>query len=392
MKNFLFFVLYLFFSNACLKAQGTWVQKVSISTDPRAAAVGFSIGSKGYIAMGGGYIPDLWEWDSGTNVWTQKADFPSGRRSHAIAFSIGNMGYVGLGYDNNPHWDGPTDLWEWNQSTNIWQQKANFPGIGRWGAVGFSIGTKGYVGTGTSTNDFWEWDQFTDTWIQKANFPGAPRQMAIGFSINNKGYIGTGGGSGGKIDFWEWNQLTNTWIQKTNFAGVPRYGAVGFSIGTKGYIGTGTDGNATSYNDFWEWDQTTDVWSQKTNFGGAPRNSAVGFSIGVKGYIGTGDNTSNGYNDFWEFTPSVLGIDGVKNNFSLNIFPNPSSGIFTIGFNKPNADTKIFIYDVFGNCVLSNFIPKELNQRIDLSNQPKGIYFIEMISGEQRQSKKIVLQ
>jgi hypothetical protein len=41
-----------------------------------------------------------------------------------------------------------------------WTQKANFTGNFHWQSVGFSIGDKGYVGTGTSNpgtlhNEFW---------------------------------------------------------------------------------------------------------------------------------------------------------------------------------------------------------------------------------------------
>lgn len=31
-----------------------------------------------------------------------------------------------------------------------------------------------------------------DIWTQKANFPGTDRRLAAGFSIGTKGYIGTG--------------------------------------------------------------------------------------------------------------------------------------------------------------------------------------------------------
>ncbi|MEI7513689.1 MAG: galactose oxidase, partial [bacterium] len=54
-----------------------------------------------------------------------------------------------------------------------WTQKANLPGTKRMGAIGFSIGNKGYIATGNNNSwwsDFWEWDQGTDTWIQKADF------------------------------------------------------------------------------------------------------------------------------------------------------------------------------------------------------------------------------
>jgi hypothetical protein len=33
---------------------------------------------------------------------------------------------------------------------------------------------------------------FADTWTQKADVGGEAREFAVGFSIGNKGYIGTG--------------------------------------------------------------------------------------------------------------------------------------------------------------------------------------------------------
>jgi len=48
---------------------------------------------------------------------------------------------------------------------DTWTQKANFPGgYGRYGAVGFSIGGKGYMGTGYDfylghQRDLWEYDR-----------------------------------------------------------------------------------------------------------------------------------------------------------------------------------------------------------------------------------------
>ena len=82
-----------------------------------------------------------------------------------------------------------------------WTPKADFGGTGRWGAVGFSIGNKGYIGTGWDNGphqDFWEYNPSTDAWTQKANFGGTARYGAVGFSIGNKGYIGTGGA----VDLW----------------------------------------------------------------------------------------------------------------------------------------------------------------------------------------------
>jgi hypothetical protein len=236
------------------------------------------------------------------STWTQKANYGTATY-RAVGFSIGTKGYIGTGLYYR-------DFWEWDQATNLWTQKADFGGTGKDWATGFSIGNKGYLGVGNNDFEFWEWDQASNTWTQKPNYPGGGSAThpsyglvgAIGFSIGNKGYIGTGNNFGtDHTDFWEYNQALSTWIQKTNLGGAGRLGAVGFSIGTKGYIGTG-QGNSTLLNDFWEWDQATDTWTQKASLPAAGRNSATGFSIGTKGYIGTGLGASGiNYKDFWEW-------------------------------------------------------------------------------------------
>src|SRR5687767_3942771 len=113
-----------------------------------------------------------------------------------------------------------------------------------------------------------------NTWLQKASMSAA-RQGAVGFSIGTKGYIGTGWDGPGnyKLDFWEWNQSTNTWSQKANFGGAARFHAVGFAAGGKGYIGTGENGSG-SLQDFWEYDPTSNTWTAKANFGGGMRRLA----------------------------------------------------------------------------------------------------------------------
>ncbi len=245
------------------------------------------------------------------DIWTQKANFGGGKRYGAVGFTIGNKGYIGTGKsDFSSYHD---DFWEYNPLTNTWTQKANFGGGTRAYAVGFSIGDKGYIGIGKSDfssyhDDFWEYNPSTNIWTQKANFGGGTRNGAVGFSIGNKGYIGTGSSSGYDYynDLWEYIPSTNTWTQKANFRGGKRAGAVGFAIGNKGYIGTGNgyDSYSHSYrNDFWEYNPSTDTWTQKANFGGGESENAVGFSIGDKGYIGTGDDNDSYHNDFLEYTP-----------------------------------------------------------------------------------------
>jgi len=78
---------------------------------------------------------------------------------------------------------------------------------------------------------------------------------AFGFSIGSKGYIGTGGDMTSLTkDIWEWNQITNAWTRVADYPGGPRAGALGVSVGNRAYIGTGSDSETAYLRDFWEYD------------------------------------------------------------------------------------------------------------------------------------------
>jgi len=76
-------------------------------------------------------------------------------------------------------------------------------------------------------------------WTQKANFGGTARNFATGFTIGNKGYIGTGDAGGDSNDFWEYDPNTDIWTQKANLVELHAMLQLVFSIGSKGYIGIG---------------------------------------------------------------------------------------------------------------------------------------------------------
>ncbi|MEO5674895.1 MAG: kelch repeat-containing protein, partial [Chitinophagales bacterium] len=227
-----------------------WTQKADFGGTASALGVGFNVGSKGYLATGvtfNGYTRDFWEYDPDANIWTQKADFDGTTRSGAVGFSIGNKGYVGTGVGNTGTYF--KDFWEYDPDADTWTQKADFAGTSRGGAVGLSIGSKGYLGTGIYIdsanhyyNDFWEYNPAANTWTQKSDFGGTARYGAVGFSIGSKGYLGTGfNNSNFKKDFWEYDPDANTWMQKANFGGTARESAACLASAAK---------------DMWEWEMT----------------------------------------------------------------------------------------------------------------------------------------
>lgn len=311
---------------ACItSAQGnTWTQKASlVSPIPRSFGCGFAIGTKGYVGGGysgtqvfiGGFLKDFWEYDVATNVWTQKADLGGGPRGGMVSFSIGTKGYMGTGATGTTSFF-TKDFWEYNPQTNLWTRKADLPGEARCSASGFTIGSKGYIlcgrgGVNGPLADTWEYDPVPNAWLQKATFRGVARDEAGAFSIGTKGYLGCGQVNGNERpkDFWELDPVANTWTRKSDFAGALNRGKFGFSIGAKGYIGGGETSRET-----WEYDPSTDRWTQKANLGvssvgnfNACRGAST-FTIGSKGYVCSGDllsTVTKRCRDLWEYDPAV---------------------------------------------------------------------------------------
>jgi hypothetical protein len=299
----------------------SWTRKASVGGgDGRTGAVGFSIGSKGYIGLGyvqfgpdpmspGTNSADFWEYDPASDTWTQKANFAGGARYGAVGFSIGSKGYVGLGAYQN-------DFWEYNPATNAWTQKAALGTVNRSYATGFGLKGKGYAGLGWDSQynglrDWWEYNPVSDSWTQKSNYPGSTEYSPKGFAIGNLGYVNSPVYSSGMTampsDFYQYDPAADKWTKKT---GTYSYaGGVGFSIGNRGYVGMGQENQYTDGLDSFinEYDPTTDTWTSVASYAGGGRTSAVAFSIGNKGYIGTGNTCGRcgaSSSGFWEYTPN----------------------------------------------------------------------------------------
>ena len=310
------------FFNSCSEDEvvliGDWVELSDFDGIPRADAVAFSIGNKGY--MGTGYDGDtrhvdFWEYDPSRNTWTQLADFPGVARNGAIGFGTDTKGYIGTGFDGKNKLN---DFYEYDPVANEWIQKADFGGTARYGALAFSINNKGYAGTGYDANylkDMWEYDPAGDTWTQIASVGGSKRRDATCFVISGKGYVVTGIDNGQyQSDFWQYDPGTDIWIKKraianlsdeaydddyTTITGISK---VGFAINGKGYLATG---GQTTGTDVWEYDPVTDLWNEKTSFEGTTRSDAVGFAIDNRGYVATGKSSSYYFDDIWGFDPNA---------------------------------------------------------------------------------------
>jgi hypothetical protein len=244
-----------------------------------------------------------------TGAWIQKASFADSRYG-MFSFTIGDKGYAGTGADYSGVLH--NDFWEYNPTTNAWTQKADYAGGIRYYATSFSVNGRGYTGTGAAGSyqwrkDMWEYDPATNSWNAIADFAGGYRYTMVGFGIGNKGYVGTGNYRENPWvlatyynDFWEYDPATDVWTRKADVPELGRTNAIGVAIGDKGYVGFGMYYYDTRKSDWWQYDPATDVWTRKAGLPSTPRFDPDAFTIGSKAFICSGWYYS-ALNDMWEY-------------------------------------------------------------------------------------------
>ncbi len=352
-----------------VSGQLAWKQKADFPGDGRSSSSSFSFSDYGFIGLGydgADFRRSFYAYDPVYNSWTAVSSMggPVGEgleRNVAASFTIGTKGYAGTGQGGSPFLN---DFWEYNYLTDVWTIKSAFAGTSRRCAVGFSINGKGYIGLGQDATgykkDLWEYDTTTNTWTQKADFGGTARRLAAAFSLNNKAYVGTGDDGAFTKDFWEYDQPSNSWFLRDEFPGSPRYGATGFALNGKGYVVCGYDTTLANRNDFWEYDPPTDTWTPMPDFPGSKRANAVAFTVDTLAFFGMGYDTSFYYDVWlWGDTTAILPpdtSDAILNtampDISISVYPNPVFENALIEYaGAYDASVQYSIFDMNGNDV-----------------------------------------
>ena len=150
----------------------TWTQQPFMPGNPRSGACTWVYKGKGYLFTGttpgsqwaiGSAAYDFWRFDPSqtVNQWTRLRDISNTDpgtyddgynniiRNHAVGFVIpgtntGDKGYITLGANGTVY----PYTWEYDFASDLWTEKTPYEGSPRTGAVGFSIGGRGFVATG----------------------------------------------------------------------------------------------------------------------------------------------------------------------------------------------------------------------------------------------------
>jgi len=94
--------------------------------------------------------------------------------------------------------------------------------------------------------------------------------------------------------------------------------------------------------------------------------------------------------------PTIIRLEGGTAIANLEVYPNPSRDVFNVTFTSETIqDLKVRILNVVGEELINEDLQQfigEYTKKIDLSNNAKGIYFLEIETNEGVINKKLILQ
>ena len=385
----------LFFSISSV-ASAQWIREQSPYPGGQDdAVVSFTIGDSLYVGGGSNGSTNFYRFDPSTSTWAKRASLP-----HAMAFgvnfTIGSKGYTALGQSNPTAGDFPTEqgsvtneLWCYDPSTDAWTPKSKFPFLRFDGAFAFSLSGLGYVGGGVDSigegwNEFFSYDPSTDQWSQLNPLPFGASVFPAYFSLQNFGYIVTGNDSN---LVWQYDPTQDSWNQLSDFPGGNRESAVSFILNGVPYLGLGEYQFATVYKNFYSYNVSNDTWAPVPLL--AFKNGRGWSMAGVVGdtaYVGLGFDFTSFYSDLQKFSPSTAAVTEQPANSSVAIYPNPTKRDLYLSI--PQHGAHVRVCNAIGCEVLSKDV--STGSELNVSSLPSGIYEIEISSGDYHSTQRFV--
>jgi N-acetylneuraminic acid mutarotase len=249
----------------------------------------------------------------------------------AVGFSIGDKGYIIAGATTS-------DYYMYDTTANTWTNKGTIPAnMGQAFAMGFALHGKGYVvggdTAGVPTNTVWRYDPTNTTtpWTQMNNFGGGTRDAGIAFVLNDTAYVGCGfDGSVMYADLWRYDEANDNWVQVPNTLPTTLIFPACFVVDGRAFIlSGGTTGGVNETNQMWEYLPSTQSFTPRAPYPGAARQAAIAFAGTDHGFIagGMAGYTTN-YSDMYRYNPDSNTWSAAG---SIPLFGSAWASVFTIG-------------------------------------------------------------
>ena len=175
----------------------------------------------------------------------------------------------------------------------------------------------------------------------------------------------------------------NTWEASTTAAGSPFNIVDAISGATRTSHATRTcTWNSTDINGTLMPDGIYKVWMELTDKNSTGNFSSFNFTKGADPNNQTPLNVPSFSSISINWEPVITFIGDKTYGDSFKVYPNPTSGIFHI---TGENITKVQIRNVFGGLIYNSSAPT-----VNISAQPDGIYFIEIITNKGTVTKKIL--
>jgi len=118
------------------------------------------------------------------------------------------------------------------------------------------------------------------------------------------------------------------------------------------------------------------------------------WSIAMADYWNGDIGTLNDWSIEFCTETAVLGVNDYNSFKDFTVYPNPSSGLFTVNLSS-NQDVQMSLFDVRGRNVYTEVHSNNsvtFNKEIDFSSMAAGVYLLNVESGAKKATKKIVIQ
>jgi photosystem II stability/assembly factor-like uncharacterized protein len=207
------------------------------------------------------------------------------------------------------------------------------------------------------------------TWVPQFFMGGSISLWSVNFSAQDTGYVVGDGGTILKTTDGGVN-----WNTQTNSNSDPLY-SVFFTDSKHGWA---VGGNGLSSGPILGTADAGVSWALSTN--ASSTFNSVQFPSSNIGYA-CGDNGT-----IMKFTGGAGGVHEVNGVSVINAYPNPNTGKFYVG-----VKGGVSIYNLFGEIIFEKNI-KAVTEEIDLTSQPKGIYFVKVQAADKVYTEKVILQ